>query len=78
MRHSKPSTAPNSEAQARKEAYSLGFETAKKIYMYKMVPRPRLLRIYGEIATAYKQTTGIESDLFIEWLEDKQERKTDD
>lgn len=60
---------------ARKQAYSLGFDTAKKTYMHKMVRRNELLRVYAEIAIAYKQTTGVESDLFIEYLNDKSENQ---
>lgn len=62
-----------SDTKARKEAYSLGFETAKKTYTYKMVPCTQLLKVYQDIAIAYQQSTGIEYDLFIGWLHDKAE-----
>jgi len=56
---------------ARKEAYSLGFETAKKTYTYKMIPVSKVNNIYKEIAVAYQQTTGEEKCLFTDWLNDK-------
>jgi len=55
---------------ARKEGYTLGFNTAKKVYSRKLINRKEA---YSDILTGYRQSTGISDDLFTKFLEEKGE-----